>query len=270
MTRIKEAWIVGAEVLLVDTAPERRRGSDHDPAQPAKENRVERHPPDRRPCPRGASPDPEARVARVGAELRLAFPSRPVRRGRHPRPARFDDYMEREGVDVAVLFCEYSPKSTGIQPVEDLILSSPITPNASSSWPTSTHLHFPVVDELERQIELGAVGLVHPVHVLRPQRPYALPGLRLLRKGRLPRRLPLRHECLPGLDEPLRRPCPDRGRRTRLPRPHHSPRPRRRGWWYAPRIYHSCAPTSGSRSPDSPTGSPITTGTSTSNASPGR
>ncbi len=36
-------------------------------------------------------------------------------------PERFDEYMAEEGVDVAILFCEYSPKSTGIQPVEDLI-----------------------------------------------------------------------------------------------------------------------------------------------------
>ena len=36
-------------------------------------------------------------------------------------PERFDAYLEEEGVDVAVLLCEYSPLATGIQPVEDLL-----------------------------------------------------------------------------------------------------------------------------------------------------
>jgi uncharacterized protein len=69
-------------------------------------------------------------------------------------------------VDVAVLFCEYSPKSTGIQPVEDLIPLLSYNPERFKLMANlNPHLHFPVVDELERQIELGAVGLkVHPVH----------------------------------------------------------------------------------------------------------
>jgi uncharacterized protein len=36
-------------------------------------------------------------------------------------PRRFDDYLDAEGVDVALLLAEYSPKVTGIQPVEDLL-----------------------------------------------------------------------------------------------------------------------------------------------------
>jgi len=81
-------------------------------------------------------------------------------------PQRFDGYMMREGVDVAVLFCEYSPKSTGIQPVEDLIPLLSYNPERFRLMANlNPHLHFPVVDELERQIVLGAVGLkVHPVH----------------------------------------------------------------------------------------------------------
>jgi predicted TIM-barrel fold metal-dependent hydrolase len=69
-------------------------------------------------------------------------------------------------VDVAVLFCEYSPKSTGIQPVEDLIPLLSYNPERFKLMANlNPHLHFPVVVELERQIELGAVGLkVHPVH----------------------------------------------------------------------------------------------------------
>ena len=35
-------------------------------------------------------------------------------------PAAFDAYLAGEGVDVALLFSEYSPKVTGIQPIEDI------------------------------------------------------------------------------------------------------------------------------------------------------
>ena len=33
------------------------------------------------------------------------------------RPDRFDALLESEGIDVGILLCEYSPKVTGIQPV---------------------------------------------------------------------------------------------------------------------------------------------------------
>ena len=81
-------------------------------------------------------------------------------------PGLFDEYMEREGVDVAILFCEYSPKSTDIQPVEDLLPILSHNPYRFKLMANlNPHLHFPVVEELERQIALGAVGLkVHPVH----------------------------------------------------------------------------------------------------------
>ena len=38
-----------------------------------------------------------------------------------PVPARLDAMLEAEGVDTALLFAEYSPRTTGIQPVEDLL-----------------------------------------------------------------------------------------------------------------------------------------------------
>ncbi|XVQ08375.1 amidohydrolase family protein [Spirillospora sp. CA-255316] len=34
-------------------------------------------------------------------------------------PERLDALMEAEGVDRALLFCEYSPRATGVQPIED-------------------------------------------------------------------------------------------------------------------------------------------------------
>jgi len=81
-------------------------------------------------------------------------------------PERFDEYMEREGVDVAILFCEYSPKSTGIQPVEDLLPLLSHNPKRFKLMANlNPHLHYPLVEEMRRQISLGAVGLkLHPVH----------------------------------------------------------------------------------------------------------
>jgi predicted TIM-barrel fold metal-dependent hydrolase len=81
-------------------------------------------------------------------------------------PVRFDDYLQTEGVDVALLLSEYSPKATGIQPVEDLV---PVTRHGAGRSRLianiNPHLHYPVGEELRRQISLGAVALkIHPVH----------------------------------------------------------------------------------------------------------
>ncbi len=80
-------------------------------------------------------------------------------------PARFDAYLAAEGVDVALLFAEYSPKVTGIQAVEDLL---PLTAHADRMRLVANvnpHLHYPVEEELARQLGLGAVACkVHPVH----------------------------------------------------------------------------------------------------------
>ena len=72
-------------------------------------------------------------------------------------PERFDEYMDGEGVDVAILFCEYSPKSTGIQPVEDLVPILSTTARFRLMANLNPHFHYPLVDELRRQISLGAV-----------------------------------------------------------------------------------------------------------------
>jgi predicted TIM-barrel fold metal-dependent hydrolase len=81
-------------------------------------------------------------------------------------PARFDEYMAGEGVDVAILFAEYSPKSTGIQSVEDMLPIIEHNPDRFRLMANlNPHLHYPLVGELKRQISLGAVGLkLHPVH----------------------------------------------------------------------------------------------------------
>jgi uncharacterized protein len=81
-------------------------------------------------------------------------------------PARFDEYMAQQGVDMAILFAEYSPKSTGIQSAEDMLPIIDHNPDRFRLMANlNPHLHYPLVGELKRQISLGAVGLkLHPVH----------------------------------------------------------------------------------------------------------
>src|SRR5215472_12597696 len=81
-------------------------------------------------------------------------------------PQAFDELLEAEGVDHALLLCEYSPKVTGVQPAEELL---PIIKHNPARFAflanVNPHLHYPVAGELARQLALGAVGLkVHPVH----------------------------------------------------------------------------------------------------------
>jgi len=83
-----------------------------------------------------------------------------------PDPAALDALFESEGVDRVLLFCEYSPRATGIQPIEDNL---PIVARNPSRFRlvanVNPHVHHPVASEVERQLSLGAVALkVHPVH----------------------------------------------------------------------------------------------------------
>jgi len=83
-----------------------------------------------------------------------------------PRPAAIDAYFAAEGADHVLLFSEYSPKSTGIQPIEDVL--PVVAQNPARFWPVANinpHLHYPIRAELARQIDLGAVACkIHPVH----------------------------------------------------------------------------------------------------------
>ncbi|HEY8302799.1 MAG TPA: amidohydrolase family protein [Jatrophihabitans sp.] len=81
-------------------------------------------------------------------------------------PAAFDAHLAEQGVDVAVVLAEYSPKVTGTQAVEDFL---PLTEHSAGrvrfAANVNPHLHHPVDEELVRQLDLGAVALkVHPVH----------------------------------------------------------------------------------------------------------
>jgi predicted TIM-barrel fold metal-dependent hydrolase len=83
-----------------------------------------------------------------------------------PVPALVDELFDAEGVDVALLFCEYSPRVTGMQPIEDLL---PVVEHNRQRFRlvgnVNPHLHHPLVHEVERQLDLGAVALkLHPVH----------------------------------------------------------------------------------------------------------
>ena len=65
------------------------------------------------------------------------------------RPDRFDAYLAGQGVDVALLLAEYSPKVTGIQPVEDLL---PLTGHPGDRCRlvanVNPHLQYPVDEVL--------------------------------------------------------------------------------------------------------------------------
>jgi uncharacterized protein len=83
-----------------------------------------------------------------------------------PRPAAIDDHFASQGVDHVLLFTEYSPKATGIQPIEDVLPLARANPDRFRPVASiNPHLHYPVTTELARQVGLGAVACkIHPVH----------------------------------------------------------------------------------------------------------
>ncbi|MDA8026106.1 MAG: amidohydrolase family protein [Actinomycetota bacterium] len=82
------------------------------------------------------------------------------------RPGSFDEYLAEEGVDGALLLCEYSPKATGIQPIEDLLPIREANPNRIGIiGNVNPHLHYPIDEEFDRQLSFGIAALkLHPVH----------------------------------------------------------------------------------------------------------
>lgn len=83
-----------------------------------------------------------------------------------PVPARFDALMAAEGVTVALLFAEYSPRATGVQPAEDLL---PVIEYNRERFRLVANVnpavHADPAKEAYRQLDLGAVAVkVHPVH----------------------------------------------------------------------------------------------------------
>ncbi|WP_209020479.1 amidohydrolase family protein [Nocardioides sp. 1609] len=106
-----------------------------------------------------------------------------------PRPAVLDDLFARQGVDCALLFCEYSPKATGYQTFDDLLPL--VEHNPSRFRPVANvnpHLHYPIDVELRRQLNLGAAALkLHPVHGgFRCDDPALFPAYQLLVEREVP------------------------------------------------------------------------------------
>ena len=64
------------------------------------------------------------------------------------------------------MLAEYSPRVTGMQAVEDFVPLAEHNPGRIRfAANVNPHVHFPVDEELVRQLDLGAVALkVHPVH----------------------------------------------------------------------------------------------------------
>jgi predicted TIM-barrel fold metal-dependent hydrolase len=83
-----------------------------------------------------------------------------------PDPAALSALFAGEGVDVALLFCEYSPKATGYQLFDDLLPLVEHDPQLFRPVANvNPHLHFPIAKELARQLDHGAAALkIHPVH----------------------------------------------------------------------------------------------------------
>ena len=81
-------------------------------------------------------------------------------------PARFDGYLAEEGVDIALVLSEYSPRVTGIQTVEDMLPLAAYNPDRVKVVANvNPNVHYPADEELQRQLGLGAMALkVHPVH----------------------------------------------------------------------------------------------------------
>jgi predicted TIM-barrel fold metal-dependent hydrolase len=69
-------------------------------------------------------------------------------------------------VDIGLVMCEYSPKVTGMQAIEDMLPLAAHNPDRVKVIANiNPHLHYPVADELARQLDMGAAGLkIHPVH----------------------------------------------------------------------------------------------------------
>ena len=133
--------------------------------------------PGRRPRPRPGAGFARARLDRVGPRLRpgRASSRRSGTPTAGPVPARLDELFAEQGVDAALLFCEYSPKATGYQLFEDLL---------------------PIVEHNPRPVPAG--GQREPAPALPDRRraaPPARPGRRRAQAAPGARRVPLRRRA---------------------------------------------------------------------------
>jgi uncharacterized protein len=151
------------------------------------------------------------------------------------RPADFDAYLADEGVDVALVLAEYSPKVTGIQAAEDMLPLTAYNPDRVKLIANiNPHLHYPVEEELQRQLDLGAIACkIHPVHAgVAANDPSLYPAYDLCQSAGIPVVVHCGTSIFPGsanrfadpifLDDVLRD-----FRRLNLSLAHGG-----RGWWY--------------------------------------
>lgn len=106
-----------------------------------------------------------------------------------PSPQRLEEIFKEQSVDVALLFCEYSPKSTGIQEFDELLPLVEYNPEMFRPVANvNPHLHFPLVKELRRQLDHGAAALkLHPVHGgFKPADTSLYAGYQLLEERQVP------------------------------------------------------------------------------------
>lgn len=106
-----------------------------------------------------------------------------------PVPELLDAHFAAEGVDRVLLFCEYSPRATGIQPIEDnlpIVEHNPVRFRLVAN--VNPHLHHPIASEVERQLDLGAVALkLHPVHAgFSPEDRELVPAYQVCRERGVP------------------------------------------------------------------------------------
>ncbi|MBO0808678.1 MAG: amidohydrolase [Actinobacteria bacterium] len=130
-------------------------------------------------------------------------------------PRALDELLAAEGVDLAILLCEYSPKVTGIQPAEDLLPLLKHSPGRFAFLASiNPHLHYPVTAELSRQAELGAAGLgaaglkIHPVHGgFSPADPMLYPAYQACAESGLPVVVHCGTSSFPGSDNAMADPA---------------------------------------------------------------
>ena len=147
-----------------------------------------------------------------------------------PTPPRSTALFAAEGVDVALLFCEYSPKATGYQLFDDLLPL--VEQNPRRFRPVANvnpHLHYPITRELERQLDLGAAALkIHPVHGgFRADDAALYPAYAVLVERGVPLVVHCGTSSFPGSTNAYADPRAARRRPARLPRPERRPRARR-------------------------------------------
>ncbi len=145
-------------------------------------------------------------------------------------PAAFDALLAAEGVDIGLLMCEYSPKVTGLQAIEDMLPIAGFNPDRVKVIASvNPHYHYPVDEEVRRQLALGAVALkVHPVHAgVAANDRMLYPAYEACQAAGVPVVVHCGTSTFPGVVQRVRRPRGPRRRAARLPLAHARARPRR-------------------------------------------